>query len=869
MGRVRNWLNKILPGKRAAETLDVDELRLAFKARYHSFRQLLAANNKALDIMAAIEAALAGPEPFSMTTVRSRCTQVSTQVFRIVKHLCEIAPGGYDELLERFKSIQLEINPHLQAKDFEIEGPLVAALSAIDIAMAGLVGGKMAHLADIHNRLDLRVPDGFVVTATGYRRFMEHNDLQPEINRRLQAADVSRLDQLYDLATGIQQLIIESEIPDALRTALEAEQNRLIRTQDGSLTFALRSSALGEDSGGLSFAGQYKSLLNVSGDSILEGYKEILSSKYSLTAMTYRLNRGIPDESVAMCVGCLCMVDALSGGVAYSRNPVDEKDDTIVINSVWGLPKPIVDGRLATDLFVLTRGDPPRIVRREIAEKERKFVCYPEEGVCRLSATGEEKAAPSLSDEQARELARIALRLEDHHGAPQDIEWAIDPDGAVVLLQCRHLHQQKSPAAGTGKDAESPPVAALIEGGVTASPGAASGPVFKVQKNAQALRFPEGAILVTDQALPRWATLLGRAAAVVTEQGGVAGHLANVAREFGIPALLGADGAAERLEDGRVVTVDADGTAVYPGRVETLLAESTKPRNLMEGSPVFEAFEGAARHIVPLNLLDPDASSFKPENCRTFHDITRFSHEKAVDEMFSFGKEHRFPERSSKQLFCDVPMQWWILNLDDGFKEEVDGKYVRIDNIASIPMRALWDGIIAIPWEGPPPIDRKGFMSVMFEATRNTNLTAGVRTQFANRNYFMISKNYCSLNSRLGFHFSTVESLVSERSQENYISFQFKGGAADFDRRLKRVHLVAEILEEFGFGVKVKEDTLIARVENRDIDYMVGRLKILGHLTIHSRQLDMIMANAAAVERYRSKIDKDLKSLLLSTTAAR
>lgn len=863
MGRVRNWLNKFLPGKGEAETLDVEELRLAFKARYHNFKQLLAANNRSLEIMAGIEGILAGDEPFGMALVRSQCTEVSTQVWRIVQHLTELAPGKYDELFERFKAIQLDINPHLRGGHLPVDGPPVVSLADVNLTMGGLVGGKMAHLADIHTGLGLRVPDGFVVTAAGYRRFMEHSDLQTEINRRLQSADTSKLDRLYDLATGIQQLIIDAEIPDELRHAIENQCRRLADAAAGPCAFALRSSALGEDAGGVSFAGQYKSLLNVSNESVLDAFKEVMSSKYSLTAMTYRFNRGIPDEVVAMCVGCLRMIDAVSGGVVYSCNPVDSDDDSTVVNSVWGLPKPVVDGRLSTDVFVLERADPPVLVSRTIASKARKFVCYPEEGVCRLDQTGGEKDAPSLTDDQAVELARIAQLLEEHHGVPQDIEWAVDQQGEIVLLQCRDLLRIETPVkAAPDGDAEDAAGDAIIRGGITASPGAAAGPVFKVEKYAEALRFPERAVLVTVQALPRWATLLGRAAAVVSEQGGVAGHLSNVAREFGIPALLGLEGAMEALVNDQVVTVDARGRAIYPGEVESLLAERPEPPNLMAGSPVYKAFEAASRYIVPLNLLDPDASSFRPANCKTFHDITRFSHEKAVDEMFRFGKEHRFPERSSKQLYCDVPMQWWILNLEDGFKEEVEGKYVRLENIASIPMLALWEGITAIPWEGPPPIDRKGLMSVMFEATRNASLTPGVRTRYANRNYFMISKNYCSLNSRLGFHFSMIESIVSERKRENYISFQFKGGAADFDRRIKRVRLVGEMLEEFGFRSEVKEDTLLARVENYDMEYMQGRLKILGHLTIHTRQLDMIMESPRAVDRYRAKLEDDMRSLL-------
>ena len=856
------FIKRIFP-RRRKEVYGAEELRITFKERYEQFKLLLKANSEVLEIMAEIEEALKGIQPFGMTFVRERCTRASMNVYRIIKHLNNLAPGKYKALNDKYSEIREKIIPYLHSRNLQDEGPLVVSLDGIHKELADQVGGKMANLGEIKNRIGLTVPNGFVITTAGYHRFMEHSQLQLEIDLKMQASRMEQLDELYKLSEALQRLIISAPIPSDLEAAISEHYQSLQTAEGEGLSMAVRSSALGEDLRDSSFAGLYRSVLNVEKANILHTYKEILASKYSLPAITYRLSHGMLDEDVAMCVGCMSMVDAVAGGVLYSRNPLNIRDDSIVIDSSWGLPKLVVDGSAEVDHFVISRHDPFGISQREIPVKEYMYTCLPNKGVCRKEIAGEQAQEASINDDQVLELAHLAIRLEEYYQAPQDIEWCLSKDQSIVVLQCRPLKQidvSEHEVERRGKEPEQGTV--ILQGGITASPGVAAGPVFFVKKDTDVLNFPEGAILVSEQALPRWATLLNRASAVVTEQGGIAGHLANVAREFSVPALFSVKRAVEVLSPGQVITVDADGLKVYEGRIHELLEKEEKAANLMmEGSPVYEALKGAAEYIVRLNLLDPDAITFRPEDCTTFHDITRFCHEKSVSEMFNFGKDHRFPELSSKQLLVDVPMQWWVLNLDDGFSEEVEGKYVKIDNIQSIPMLALWEGIIAVPWAGPPPVDGKGFMSIMLQATQNPALATGAPSKYAERNYFMVSRDYCSLSSRLGFHFSTVEALVTDSPSENYISFQFKGGATDHERKRKRIFFIKEILEEYHYRVEVKEDNLIARLEDCGKDLMIKNLRIVGYLTIHTKQLDMIMSNNALVRQYRAKIRKDIEDL--------
>lgn len=852
--RVVEWVRRLF-GSRKPDLTPEEATRLSalFRERYQSFRVLLTANGRALETMALMEQSYAGSNPYGMDFVVSSATSVAVRVYRMIQHLEILAPGKYTGLVERFDEIRGELDRVIQPEIQTIDAPLVLPLSDIRRTDSGIVGPKMANLGEIRNVLGLEVPPGFAITTAAYSRLRDHNDLRTEFHRLIQSTELDRPDALFALSSRLQKLISTAEVPADVETAVTSALDEMRGALNEGVGLAVRSSAIGEDTIGTSFAGLYESELNVHPDNLLETYLEIAASKYTPQAMVYRHQHGLRDVDTEMAVGCMAMIDAVAGGVAYTSDPQDATDRRIRISAAVGLPKAVVDGRFDADLFVVDR-DRRAVVQRRIVSQKTAFVLRPGEGILRQDVPPDVADRPVLTDDQVLAIADIASRLEDHFQTPQDVEWAVLADGRIVVLQARPMHHTVVLAAAP--NIEGTP---LVSGGVCVSPGVAGGRVSWVRSDREALKMPNGAVLVIDYPDPRWAALLDRAAAVVSEHGGIAGHLATVAREFGVPAIFGI-GSLDTLRRGDEVTVDADGLAVYEG-----IVAGTGPgrprRNLMQGSPIHEMLGRALAHISPLTLLDPSAPEFRPANVQTLHDITRFCHEKAVREMFSFGKDHEFPRYAAKQLHHNVPMQWWVLNLDDGFAEEISGKYVHLDEISCEPMHALWDGMVAIPWDGPPAVSGSGLASVLFEATRNPALATPFRKPYANRNYFMVSKNFMNLQSRFGFHFSTVETLASERDSENYLVFSLQGGAADQERRAARAQFIADILQAKGFHLKVIEDTVTARVSALPQETLLEMIKIVGYLLMHTRQLDMVMGSRQTIDHYRAKIEGDIATL--------
>lgn len=272
----------------------MEEFRRAFRAKFHAFKLLLNANNTALQLMAEMETTLHGQQSFGMTFVRSHATAVCVNVFSLIRYLNELSGGKYQALMPAFQGIRDSIEAELEQRTPPAIESLVLPLAEVHKEMADGVGSKMANLGEIKSRLpEIAVPEGFVITAAAYDRFLRHNHLVEEINRRLQALEQEGIADLYRLSSEIQMFIIGGEVPEDLAEAIQAAYRELAAKFNQNLRLALRSSAIGEDAVETSFAGQYRSELNVSPDNLLPVFKEILASKYALTALSYRLHKGL------------------------------------------------------------------------------------------------------------------------------------------------------------------------------------------------------------------------------------------------------------------------------------------------------------------------------------------------------------------------------------------------------------------------------------------------------------------------------------------------------------------------------------------------------------------------------------------------
>jgi pyruvate,water dikinase len=832
-------LKRIFRRSRQSDTVDV------MRDRMGAFRSLVERNNRVLELIADAGEKLGGEFIFDSQYLKTLTTQLQQGVRGVVYDLGALTGNAYPDLIHTFQRIQTEVQEVIDARVVIPKADIILPLNRIREELADAVGQKMARLAEIKNRLGCEIPAGFVLTTSACRDYFSLSGIL-SILEEWPGFEASGEMQLQENARQLQSTIMTAPIPRKIQKPLHAALKKLRKERDCS-TLALRSSALDED-GELSFAGLYATRLGVPFEEAESAFREVVASLFSPTAMMYRRDAGIHPARAMMAVGFQCLIDARCAGVLYTLDPTNPDQDRMVITAALGLGKPVVDGTAAVDRVVLTRNTPCTIVSQSVAEKQEMLVSLPGGGVRTVAVPTDQRLTPCLDEEDIDRLARTALRVERYMKQVQDMEWAIDHQGNLFILQSRPLRISAPRRAVPKPHGELTAHHRVVmrDRGTVACRGIGSGPVVVVGEDFQPENIPQGAVLVARASSPRLSAAILKAGAVITDLGTPTSHLATIAREFRVPMIVGTQEATHIFQGIADATVDAEDNVIYEGIIPQLVREQLLSLSVFEEAREFRLLRRILNKVAPLYLSDPQANTFKAENCKTYHDIIRFAHEKAV-QCLTEGTNVDMSRAAgfARQLDLDVPLDLIVLDLGGGLRSAEDRSTVHFEDVVSAPLRPLLEGLLApgVWSRDPVEMDLDGFMA---SATRGAMSSAAAITP--QRNLAVVSNSYLHLNLKLGYHFNIVDCYLTEESNDNFIYFRFAGGVTEMMRRSRRAQVLSAILERHDFVVERKGDLVVGRVKKLILSEMEIRLCMIGKLIGFTRQLDISLRDDAAVE---------------------
>lgn len=816
------------------------------RERLEEFRELVDKNNQVLDLIADAGEKLGGEYIFDIQYLRTLARELETAVRGVIDTLNAISGNRYPQLLSTVETIRNQIQAVLESRDFAPKADLVISMDQAAEELSDTVGEKMARLGEIGKTLCCRIPDGFVISTYACQRFLEEAAIEPTIEEWFTGREQLEGSAIAERSARLQKQVRDTALPKDLRRAIRRQIRSLRKTSScGSL--AIRSSALGED-GELSFAGQYRTMLGVPPDQVLSAYKQVVASLYSSSLMKYRQRGGLHPARGLMAVGCLCMVEAKASGVLYSFDPAQPQRDVLLVTAANGLGTTVVEGSDPVDRFEISRQPPHEVTSRSIGHKREMYVVDVGRGIRKVAVARGECDAPAITDSQLQELAAIALTVEKYMKCAQDIEWALNPDGELVILQSRPLRVSppRTPTSLDVSELMNKYPVLMRNRGEVACRGIGYGRVHIVTED-HFDGLPEGAVLVARNSTPRLAAGVAKASAVITDVGTTTGHLAAVAREFRVPTILDTEGATTLLRDAGEVTVDAEENVVYQGRVRELIQYELLRSSSYAEKTEFRLLRKMLKRIAPLNLIDPQSADFAADKCSTYHDIIRFAHEKAMQQLTE-GYWVRSPRGSPyvRRLDLDVPLDLIVIDLGGGLRGSEGTSPAKIDDVTSAPLLALVEGLTTegVWATAPADMDLDGFMS---SATRSASLTVPLAIK-PEQNLALVSAEYLHLSLKLGYHFNIVDCYLTETRNDNFIYFRFAGGVTEMTRRSRRATLLRTILEKYDFVVEGRGDLVIGRIKKVSLEAMVERLRMIGRLIGFTRQLDILLKDDRLVE---------------------
>ncbi len=802
------------------------------KKKYEAFKRILIADKEAHVFLARLEEIFYKKEEVDCFLVYTVFESLSKAVSEMVEALIELSPLKYGNLKDYFRKIDFYCRFLLEPKYYNISPPFTAAPGLSDNVNDSLLGGKGYNLYRLVRELGLPVPDFFVITTNSFFYLIECLDMLPVIKEELARVDIKDPESLKWCSNKILDHFRSSDIPLALCSEIKTALEKTFASTS-KLKFSVRSSAVAEDSTS-SFAGQYLSVIGAHAKDIKISYKKVIESKYTPNAIYYRIKKGYCDLETPMAAIVQKMIDPLCAGVAYSRDPEKEQDDFICIYATQGQGEQVVSGKVRPAQIMVNRHS------MNVASMERGPLCS------------------KLNEGLARELAKWILKIEKLLEAPVDMEWCIDQKGELKVLQARPLSLESGDKKTKERQRLPKGLTPILTGGQNASGGCAFGRVHKVFSKGDLYRIQEGGVLVSRTAPPDYVVVFDKIKAMITEEGSPASHCASVAREMGIPYICGMNDALSMLKNDEPVTVDADNCRVYHGRAgECEEKSSLKGREQEEKRPIFSMLKQLIKLACHLDLVDPDSPDFRPEGCRSLHDIIRFCHETSMREMFSLGSKGSITGKGTKRLRDGLPLVFFVLDVGGGIKDEAEGlEEISIEYISSVPMQAFWKGLTdpSIRWSEAEHFAWGDYDNIM--------LAGGVVSKDSAQlsSYAVVARDYMNLNVRFGYHFVQIDALCTENSQANYITFRFSGGGGAPEGRLLRTQFLIHILRSLGFEAESTGELVDGKITQLSKEDAKKILKEIGRLVGATRLMDMYLrpeidVKALAEEFLRGRSD--------------
>jgi len=788
---VENWFFKVFfPGQ-------------LIRKKYTFFQRLRQGDRTALELISRMEEIKQKNLVCDLEYFKHLCQALDDEVQNLIDAIAAFNPVKYALLRNYHRKYAFYAHLALMEDSPETDPPYVLPLNMeLPEDLAGGKASTIASLITVHN---LPVPQGLVITTRAFHRVLAANNLLSLIQEELSRLSPETLDDLPAVSQAIQKAILSAELP---REFEKECQNGLKQHGMEKAPLAIRSSAVGEDLQA-SFAGQFESRLNISPDDWFGAYKQVLASKYSAHAIYYRMSQGFTDAMTPMAVLVMPTIPAAVSGILYTRD------------------------QNAPDLSVLymVAGSGEKLAAGTAYQGWAQFDVNQQQ----LLSTD---ASSLLPPEILRDLFLIGQDLAAIFGIPQDVEWLIDQENRIFIVQSRPLRM----SAVQPEIRSEYPENTVLARGQWVSSGQVSGRIYHLKAPGAMAEIPEQAILVTRELPPELTLALKKVRGVIAEHGSPACHFASVAREAGTPVICNVDKAGN-LDNGQTVSLDSDQGVILKGHLFN--EKPLKPAKDEPETPVQKKIKEALVYISPLSLENPDAEEFSVECCKSLHDIVRYVHEAGVREMFSLVGRRGIDSYGAKRLNSGLPLVMHVLDVAQGITSEgKTSKEINLKDVNSLPMQQLFKGLgsPAVKWDNA--VLHYDWMAYAKSTADFINVEKSA--QFSS--YAIVDKEYLHALLRFGYHFAVVDAIQSPEAEQNYIHFSFKGGGGNEEQRFFRVQLIQTVLEHFLFSVHTAADLLEASFDRRSSADTGTNLARLGIVLGKTVLLDMRLKNEEHVQ---------------------